>query len=117
VTEQGGAGRARGIGATALGCLHLRVDGDNGTEDVVLERRWPDSGAARAWCEHIALDTAVEVVEMKVFVEHWAHPRSWEAGGPHPVPATVQRAQAAAGVIAWADEEPVVGESGSRSAR
>ncbi len=41
------------IGTTALGRLQMRVPEDDGYEEVIVERRWPDMASARAWCERI----------------------------------------------------------------
>ena len=72
-----------GIGTTALGRLHLRVRSEGegpGTTEKVVERRWPDAAAARAWCDRFVsrLSPDSRVLEIQVFEESWSHARSWE---------------------------------------
>src|SRR3954451_13767173 len=83
---------ATGIGTTALGRLQMRVPEDDGFEEVLVERRWPDMPAARAWCERDVARAAegTTVLEIQVFEERWAHSRSWETTPHHPVAETLQ---------------------------
>lgn len=97
------------IGMTALGRLHLRVLEDDGVQEVVVERRWPESAAARAWCEKTVhrADPRTTVLEIQVFEERWHHARSWETTSNRPVAETLQL-----GVV---DEHGAVHWSESRS--
>ncbi|HET8559027.1 MAG TPA: hypothetical protein VFL69_00760 [Marmoricola sp.] len=90
---------------TALGRLHLRVLTEGVSQDVILERRWPDAASARAWCERVVRDPAGAVVlqEAHVFTERWRHPRSWEIDPVRAVPQSDQAgAPDPAGGICWA---------------
>ena len=80
------------LGMTALGRLHLSVPEDGGLKDVVVERRWPDAAAARAWCERTVAHTAAgtSVLEIQVFEELWQHARSWETTPSGPVAESLQ---------------------------
>ena len=77
---------ASGIGTTALGRLHLRVRSEGGVEEKMVERRWPDAAAARAWCGRFIsrLDPESRVLEIQVFEESWSHARSWESRSNRP---------------------------------
>ncbi|HEU4566596.1 MAG TPA: hypothetical protein VFR99_01085 [Marmoricola sp.] len=102
-------GRAR-IGATALGRLHLRVSREGVSEDVILERRWPDADSARAWCEKVVADPAspAQLQEAQVFTERWQHPKSWETRPVRALPDSVQDGRPdGAGGIVWAQAAPV----------
>lgn len=81
-----------GIGTTALGRLALRVLGEDGPEEVVKERRWPDMQSARAWCERIVdtTDPGTEIIEIQVFEEAWWHARSWERAHHRPTAEKLQ---------------------------
>ena len=95
-----------GVGTTALGRLHLRVPEGDGFEEVVVERRWPEMSAARAWCERTITKSArgTTVLEIQVFEERWSHARSWETTvGHHPVPEVLQLGVIdAGGGVLWA---------------
>jgi hypothetical protein len=85
-------GATLSVGTTALGRLHLRVPEDDGYEEVMVERRWPDMAAARAWCERLIgrAREGTTVLEIEVFEESWQHPRSWETTKPRPVAEVLQ---------------------------
>ena len=55
-----------GIETTALGRLQMRVPDDDGYDDVVVERRWPDMAAARAWCERTVLRASIETAILEI---------------------------------------------------
>lgn len=78
------------LGSTALARLQLREAG--GSEEIVVERRWPDLPSARAWCER-TIERAAEgtqVLEIQVFEETWWHARSWEDEHHRPVAEVLQ---------------------------
>jgi hypothetical protein len=109
------------IGTTALGRLHMRVREDEGYKEVIVERRWADLTAARAWCEraveHAAADTAV--LEIQVFEETWQHGRSWETTGSRPIAHALQLGvvpQGGAGVM-WSERRPMSPHGSARHAR
>lgn len=108
------------LGTTALGRVQLRVLQDDGHEDVVVERRWPDPSAARAWCERSVLRASpgTEVLEIEVFGEAWQHPKSWETTKPHPVAQTLQiGVLTPAGSVRWAEPHLLSPHSGTRYLR
>jgi hypothetical protein len=108
---------ATGIGTTALGRLHMRVPEDDGYEEVVVERRWPDMPSARAWCERAIARAALgsSVLEIQVFEESWSHARSWETTPHHPVAETLQLGVVSAdGGVRWASPRSMSPHAGSR---
>ena len=111
---------ATAVGSTALGRLQMRVPQEDGYEDVVVERRWPDPAAARAWCER-TVQRAVRgtvVLEIEVFEETWRHPRSWETTRPHPVAASLQIGVAVAdGTVRWSRAQHLLPDAGARYLR
>lgn len=110
---------ATSIGVTALGRLHLRVPEDDGFEEVVVERRWPDLAAARTWCER-TIDRAAPdttVLEIQVFEERWQHARSWETIKNRPVAEAMQLGVLAEnGGIHWSERQPMGPRAGARHA-
>ncbi|MBV9832337.1 MAG: hypothetical protein JOZ82_12150 [Marmoricola sp.] len=106
-----------GLGTTALGRLQLRVPEEDGFEDVVIERRWPDMAAARAWCERV-VSRAVSgstVLEIQVFGESWAHAKSWETTQHHPVADTLQLGMVTLdGDVRWSTPRSMSPHSGAR---
>ncbi len=105
------------LGTTALGRLHLRVPEDDGFEDVVVERRWPDTASARAWCERTIerADVATTVLEIQVFEERWQHPRSWETTKNRPVPEALQLGVVTeVGDVLWSERQPMGSYGGAR---
>src|SRR3989337_2580152 len=80
------------IGTTALGRLQMRVPDDDGYEEVLVERRWPDMAAARAWCERTVRRAVrgTTILEIQVFAESWHHPKSWETIRTRPVAEALQ---------------------------
>ena len=105
------------IGTTALGRLQLRVPEDDGFEDVMVERRWPDPSSARAWCERTVARAAAGtvVVEVQVFEESWQHARSWETTQHHPVAETLQLGVVVDhGHLRWTEPRPMSPRAGSR---
>jgi len=105
------------IGTTALGRLQLRVPEDDGFEDVIVERRWPDMGSARAWCERIVGRTpsGTTVLEIQVFQESWRHARSWETTRTRPLAEVLQiGAVDDTGRVRWAEPRSMSPRTGSR---
>lgn len=108
---------AAGIGTTALGRLQMRVHEDDGFEDVVVERRWPDMRSARAWCERTVLRAPVgaSVLEIQVFEESWRHSRSWETTKNRPIAEVLQLGFVGTqGFVRWADPRPMTPRAGAR---
>jgi hypothetical protein len=108
---------ATGIGTTALGRLQMRVPEDDGFEDVVVERRWPEMGAARAWCERTVLRAPVGTtfLEIQVFEESWRHSRSWETTKNRPIAEVLQLGFVGAeGLVRWAEPRPMTPRAGAR---
>lgn len=106
-----------GIGSTALGRLQLRVPEDGGFEDIVVERRWPDMKAARAWCERTIARSAAgtAVMEVQVFEESWKHSKSWETTRHRPVAEVLQLAVVGAdGRLRWAEPRSMTPRAGAR---
>ena len=64
----------------------MRVPEDDGYEEVMIERRWPDMVAARAWCERIVrrAQPGTTILEIQVFEESWRHAKSWETTKTRP---------------------------------
>ena len=64
----------------------MRVPEDDGFEEVMVERRWPDMASARAWCERIVRRAAAgtAILEIQVFEESWRHAKSWETTKTRP---------------------------------
>ena len=104
------------IGTTALGRLHLRVLEDDGFEEVVVERRWPDMASARTWCErtvgHAAPDTTV--LEIQVFEESWVHTHSWETTNNRPVAESLQLGVIGDDRVHWSESRPMSPRPGVR---
>lgn len=106
-----------GIGSTALGRLQMRVPDEGGFEDVVIERRWPDMAAARAWCERTLARAAVgtTVLEVQVFEESWKHAKSWETTRHRPVAEVLQLAVVTVdGTLRWAEPRSMTPRAGAR---
>ena len=111
------AAAAVGIGTTALGRIEMRVHEDDGFEDVVVERRWPDMASARAWCERTVLRAPVQAtfLEIQVFEESWRHSHSWETTRNRPVAEVLQLGFVGTqGFVRWADPRPMTARAGSR---
>ena len=105
------------IGTTALGRLQLRVPEEDGFEEVVVERRWPDCAAARAWCERTVEKSAAGtvVLEIQVFEESWKHSRSWETTKSRPVAEALQLGVLGVdGCVRWAQNRSMTPRAGSR---
>src|ERR1700712_3719425 len=83
---------ATGIGTTALGRLQMRVPDEDGFEELMVERRWHDMSAARAWCERTIMRAPLHatILEIQVFEESWQHSRSWETTKTRPVAEVLQ---------------------------
>jgi hypothetical protein len=108
---------ATGIGTTALGRLHMRVPEDDGYEEVVVERRWPDMASARAWCERAIARAALgsTVLEIQVFEESWRHAKSWETTKTRPHAEVLQLGVVnGAGFVRWSEPRAMSPRSGSR---
>lgn len=108
---------ASAIGTTALGRLQMRVPEDDGYEDVMVERRWPDMAAARAWCERIVDRAApgTAILEIQVFEESWRHPKSWETTKTRPQAEVLQLGVVnGAGSVRWSEPRAMVPRAGSR---
>ncbi len=111
---------AGAIGTTALGRLQMRVPEEDGYEEVMVERRWPDMGSARAWCER-TVSRAVPgttILEIQVFEESWRHPKSWETTRTQPVAEVLQLGVLTeSGRVRWADPRSMTSRAGSRHLR
>jgi hypothetical protein len=105
------------IGTTALGRLQMRVPEEDGFEEVVVERRWPDGSSARAWCER-TVERAVAgtiVLEIQVFEESWKHSRSWETTKSRPIAETLQLGVVGRdGEVRWAQTRSMSPRAGAR---
>ncbi len=108
------------IGTTALGRLELRVAEEDGFEEVVIERRWPDMASARAWCERTVARAkpGTTVLEIQVFEESWQHAKSWEAVKTRPVAEVLQLGVLSPhGAVRWADPRPMTPRATARHLR
>ena len=108
---------ASGIGTTALGRLQMRVPEEDGFEDVVIERRWPDMASARSWCERAVGRSApgTSVLEIQIFEEKWSHSKSWETTEHHPVAESLQLGMMdREGRVRWAATRSMTPQVGSR---
>lgn len=106
-----------GIGSTALGRLQMRVPEDDGFEEVIVERRWPDMASARAWCERTVerAVTGTEVLEIQVFEESWRHAKSWETTRHRPVAEVLQLGVINQhGAVHWAEPRSMTARAGAR---
>jgi len=116
-TTQAVSAPATGIGTTALGRLQMHVPEEDGYQDVVVERRWPDMASARAWCERAVARAAQgsRVLEIQVFEESWSHARSWETTPHHPVAEALQLGVVSSdGAVRWSTPRTLSPHSGSR---
>src|SRR3954449_5566681 len=105
------------IGTTALGRLQLRVPEDDGYEEVIVERRWPDMVAARAWCERTVARAVAgtTVLEIQVFEESWHHAKSWETTKTRPQAEVLQLGVVnTAGCVRWSEPRVMSPRAGSR---
>lgn len=111
-----GTGTGTGLGTTALGRLQMRVPEDDGFEEVVVERRWPDMASARAWCERTVSRAAAgtTVLEIQVFEESWQHAKSWETTRHRPVAEVLQLGVITEqGAVRWAHPLSMSGRPGA----
>ncbi|MEO5653696.1 MAG: hypothetical protein ABIN79_04650 [Marmoricola sp.] len=110
--------RGSGIGTTALGRLQLRVPGETGPVERVVERRWPDTDAARTWCERFVsrLDPEADVLEIQIFEESWSHPPSWESRPNRPEFRALQVGMLLEGGrgVLWGHTRPMTPSPGAR---
>ena len=105
------------IGTTALGRLQMRVPEDDGFEEVMIERRWPDMAAARAWCERLVRRAApgTTILEIQVFEESWKHSRSWETTKSRPIAEALTLGVVGAdGEVRWAQTRSMSPRAGAR---
>ena len=105
------------IGTTALGRLQMRVAEDDGYEEVIVERRWPDMVAARAWCERTIrrAGPGATVLEIQVFQESWQHSKSWETTRARPQAEVLQLGVVNdAGYVRWSEPRDMSPRTGSR---
>jgi len=89
---------------SAVGRLTLLVEVADGTEKVTYERRWPDAGAARQWCEDKLLRTSEvsTVLEIQVTEEVWGRRHAWEATANRHIPETLQLGlRTPTGAVTW----------------
>ena len=94
----------------------MRVPEDDGYEEVIVERRWPDVVAARAWCERTVSRTApgTTVLEIEVFEERWRHAKSWETTKTRPQAEVLQLGVVnGAGFVRWSEPRAPCRTSGS----
>jgi hypothetical protein len=106
-----------GIGTTALGRLQMRVPEDDGYEEVIVERRWPDMVAARAWCERIVRRArpGTTILEIQVFQESWLHSKSWETTKTRPHADFLQLGVLNdAGFVRWGEPRAMTPRAGAR---
>jgi hypothetical protein len=106
-----------GIGKTALGRLQMRVPEEDGFEEVMVERRWTDMGAARAWCERTVLRApqGSTILEIQVFEERWQHAKSWETTRTRPIAEILQLGVVSdEGQVRWSDPRSMTPRAGSR---
>ena len=111
------AAQQGGIGKTALGRLQMRVPEDGGFEEVLVERRWPDMVAARAWCERTVMRAGegTTILEIQVFEESWRHTKSWEATKHRPVAEVLQLGIVdSRGEVRWAEPRAMAPRAGAR---
>jgi hypothetical protein len=119
VTETTHAQRTEsGHSHSALGRLIVLVGAeDGGSEKVTYERRWPDAGAARAWCEEKIRSSAegTAVLEIQVTEEVWGLRHAWEATPSRHVPETLQLGmRAPTGEITWGSPYDLGSDPGRR---
>ena len=106
-----------GIGTTALGRLQLRVPDEDGFEEMTVERRWPDMGSARAWCERTIRRAPVgaTILEIQVFEESWQHAKSWETIKTRPIAEVLQLGVVTNdGGVRWAQPRAMTPRAGAR---
>jgi len=77
---------------SALGRLTLLLEVTDGTEKVTYERRWPEAGSARAWCEQKVrtAPAGATVLEIRVLEEVWGRQHPWDATASRHIPQTLQ---------------------------
>lgn len=118
MTETSHAHRAQtGNSLSALWRLTLLVEVEGGTEKVTYERRWPEAGAARAWCEekvrHAPEGTAF--LEIQVTEEVWGRRHAWEATASRHIPQTLQLGvRTRFGTVTWGATHDVTHDLGSQ---
>jgi hypothetical protein len=106
-----------GIGTTALGRLQMRVPDEDGFEDVLVERRWPDMASARAWCERSVMRSPIgsTILEIQVFEESWQHAKSWETTRTRPIAEVLQLGVSDdQGRVRWTQPRAMTPRAGSR---
>lgn len=106
-----------GIGTTALGRLQLRVPEEDGFEEIMVERRWPDMSSARAWCERYIqrAPRGSTILEIQVFEESWKHARSWETTKTRPIAEVLQLGVLSDhGDVRWSEPRSMTTHDGSR---
>lgn len=108
---------ATGIGTTALGRVQMRVPEEDGFEEVMVERRWPDMISARAWCQR-QVERALRgstILEIQVFEESWKHARSWETTRTRPIAEVLQLGVVDnTGEVRWSGPRSMTPRAGSR---
>lgn len=112
-----GSGSGSNIGTTALGRLQLRVLQDDGFEEVMVERRWPDMSSARSWCERTLLRSSPDsiILEIQVFEESWQHAKSWETTKTRPIAEVLQLGvMTDDGRIRWTEPRAMTPRAGAR---
>lgn len=105
------------IGTTALGRLQMRVPEDDGYEEVIVERRWPDMVAARAWCERLVRRAVpgTTILEIQVFEESWRHAKSWETTKTRPQAEVLQLGVVnASGHVRWSEPRAMTPRAATR---
>ena len=118
MTETTQAHRAQaGHTRSALGRLTLLVEIADGTEKVTYERRWPDAGAARTWCEDKVRQAGegASVLEIQVTEEVWGRRHPWEATASRHIPQTLQLGvRTRVGTVTWGTAHEVAGDLGAQ---
>lgn len=117
MTETSHAERTQaGNPRSALGRLTLLVEVGDGTEKVTYERRWPDAGSARAWCEEKLCQApeGTAVLEIQVTEEVWGRRHAWEAMASRHIPETLQLGlRTRSGTVTWGAAHEVGGDLGT----
>lgn len=106
-----------GIGTTALGRLHMRVPEEDGFEERVVERRWPDMRAARAWCQRTVdrAPSGATIFEIQVFGENWRRSRACETTRSRPTAEALQLGVVTeGGCVRWSRPRSMTQRAGTR---
>jgi hypothetical protein len=103
---------------SALARLTLLLEVTDGTEKVSYERRWPESAAARAWCEAKVREAPVgaTVLEIQVLEEVWGRRHPWDATASRHIPETLQLGvKTRTGEITWGARHDIASDRPRRT--